>query len=110
MHSEDIVIRPYQIGDAPLLFEAATESVAEVYRWLPWCHPGYSIGESEARVVRMIAFLPAENLTMQSFTRSCVLAFRLRVSPSNPRLERTGARPARHGRAAVRSRRSTAGR
>ena len=50
MHSEDIVIRPYQIGDAPLLFEAATESVAEVYRWLPWCHPGYSIAESEAWV------------------------------------------------------------
>lgn len=35
MQSKGVVIRPYQIGDAPLLFEAATESVAEVFRWLP---------------------------------------------------------------------------
>ncbi|HEV2708423.1 MAG TPA: GNAT family protein [Pyrinomonadaceae bacterium] len=32
--------------DAPLLYEAVRESIPEISRWLPWCHPGYSIEES----------------------------------------------------------------
>jgi RimJ/RimL family protein N-acetyltransferase len=55
MISEDISIRPYRESDAPLLHEAATESVAEVFRWLVWCHPGYSLEESEAWVAHSIA-------------------------------------------------------
>ena len=35
-----IAIRPYQPGDAPLLYEAARESIADISPWLPWCHPG----------------------------------------------------------------------
>jgi RimJ/RimL family protein N-acetyltransferase len=42
-----IAIRPYQPGDAPLVHEAARESVADIYPWLPWCHPGYTLEESE---------------------------------------------------------------
>lgn len=48
--SSEIVIRPYREGDASRLFEAATESIREVHPWLPWCHPGYSIAESDAWV------------------------------------------------------------
>ncbi len=40
-------IRPYQPGDAPLIYEAAHESIAEMYPWMPWCHPGYTLEESE---------------------------------------------------------------
>ena len=43
----EVLIRPYQRTDAPLLFEAATESAAEIFPWLPWCHPGYTLEESE---------------------------------------------------------------
>jgi RimJ/RimL family protein N-acetyltransferase len=44
----DIEIRFYQESDAPALFEAARESVADVHPWLPWCHPDYALRESEA--------------------------------------------------------------
>jgi RimJ/RimL family protein N-acetyltransferase len=42
-----IRLRPYAPGDAPALFEAARESVGEVFPWLPWCHPEYSLAEAE---------------------------------------------------------------
>jgi ribosomal-protein-serine acetyltransferase len=42
-----IGIRPYQSDDAPLLYEAAAESIADIYPWMPWCHPGYTLEESE---------------------------------------------------------------
>ena|ERR1051326_1798855 len=41
-----VAIRKYRDGDAELLYEAVRESIAEVSRWLPWCHEGYSIEES----------------------------------------------------------------
>ena len=40
-------IRPYAPEDAQTLWEAARESVVEVHRWLPWCHPQYSMAEAE---------------------------------------------------------------
>ena len=40
-------LRPYAARDAGALFEAALESIAEVYPWLPWCHPDYSLAEAE---------------------------------------------------------------
>ncbi|MBU1698888.1 MAG: GNAT family N-acetyltransferase [Candidatus Eisenbacteria bacterium] len=29
------------------MYEAARESELQVYPWLPWCHPGYSLAEAE---------------------------------------------------------------
>ena len=29
------------------MWEAARESCTEVFRWLPWCHPQYSMAEAE---------------------------------------------------------------
>ncbi len=49
-----LLIRPYQPTDAPLLFEAATESVAEIFPWLPWCHSGYTRAESEEWIERCV--------------------------------------------------------
>jgi len=39
-------IRPYEPGDAEQLFEAARESVAEVFPWLEWCHAHYSMADA----------------------------------------------------------------
>ncbi len=39
-------IRPYRLEDIPDLFQAASESVNEIYPWLPWCHPDYTKEES----------------------------------------------------------------
>lgn len=43
-----VSIRPYVKDDAPALFEAARESVNQVFPWLEWCHPNYDISESRA--------------------------------------------------------------
>jgi RimJ/RimL family protein N-acetyltransferase len=43
-----ISIRRYEPDDAPALFEAARESVDEVFPWLEWCHPDYEATESQA--------------------------------------------------------------
>ncbi len=39
-------MRRYRLEDESLLFEAARESIREVYPFLPWCHPEYSIEDS----------------------------------------------------------------
>ena len=41
-----IRIRPYRAEDAPRLYEAARESVGDVFPWLAWCHPQYSLAEA----------------------------------------------------------------
>ena len=45
---ERVILRKYEIGFAPLLFEAADESKGgEFSRWMPWCHENYSLADSE---------------------------------------------------------------
>jgi RimJ/RimL family protein N-acetyltransferase len=39
-------IRFYEAADAPAVVEAARESTTDVFPWLPWCHPEYSLKES----------------------------------------------------------------
>jgi ribosomal-protein-serine acetyltransferase len=41
-----VLLRAYTTDDAEALYEAARESIREVYPWLPWCRPSYSFGES----------------------------------------------------------------
>ncbi|MBI4637161.1 MAG: GNAT family N-acetyltransferase [Candidatus Rokubacteria bacterium] len=43
-----ILIRRYQPEDAPRVFEAASESIEQIFPWMPWCHPAYSLDESRA--------------------------------------------------------------
>jgi len=50
----NVYIRPYEAGDAPELFEAARESIAEVFPWLPWCHPEYRIEEAREWIAQQI--------------------------------------------------------
>ena len=50
----NISIRRYELGDVPLLFEAAKESSADVFPWLPWCHPDFEIEESETWIAEQV--------------------------------------------------------
>ena len=43
---DPIRIRPYRPDDAPQLYVAARESVRDVFPWLAWCHPEYSLDEA----------------------------------------------------------------
>lgn len=42
-----VTIRPYQFSDIKEMAAAARESADEVYPWLEWCKPDYSLQEAE---------------------------------------------------------------
>lgn len=46
-----VKIRRYCADDIALLFEAARESVNELFAWLSWCHPNYTIEESQSFIL-----------------------------------------------------------
>lgn len=47
--TDNLILRKYESGFAPLLFEAAIESRGgEFTRWMPWCHENYTIEESRS--------------------------------------------------------------
>jgi RimJ/RimL family protein N-acetyltransferase len=48
-------IRPYRADDAQALYEAARESVQDVFPWLEWCHPDYSMAEAAEWASRQVA-------------------------------------------------------
>ena len=50
----DVSIRFYEPGDASALAEAARESTREVFPWLPWCHPGYSLDHARDWIGKQI--------------------------------------------------------
>jgi RimJ/RimL family protein N-acetyltransferase len=41
-------LRLFRVDDVEPMYEAVRESLAELNRWLPWCHAGYSLEESAA--------------------------------------------------------------
>jgi RimJ/RimL family protein N-acetyltransferase len=45
-----ISLDPYTLDDAQPVFEAVNESRAELSRWMPWCHPTYSLQDSRSWV------------------------------------------------------------
>ena len=60
--TERLVIRRYQTTDIEALYAAARESIEEVSRFLPWCHPDYSIAESKQWVTLVIKSWGVSNL------------------------------------------------
>jgi RimJ/RimL family protein N-acetyltransferase len=46
-----VKIRRYCAEDVTSLFEAASESVNEMFNWLSWCHPNYTIEESRSFIL-----------------------------------------------------------
>jgi len=61
----NVEIRPYRPGDADALLAAAVESVDEISRWMPWCHPDYQRSDAEAWIGITIA--ARESSTMFDF-------------------------------------------
>ena len=50
--AESFGIRQFQIGDVSQLYEAARESTSQVYPWLEWCHPNYSMEDASDWVTK----------------------------------------------------------
>jgi RimJ/RimL family protein N-acetyltransferase len=48
IEGKKIGIRTFNKDDVASFYEAAAESIQHLSEFLPWCHPGYSIEESEA--------------------------------------------------------------
>lgn len=55
-----ISLRPYAPADAEALHAGATESIADVHPWLPWCHPGYALEEARAWIDAQVAAFAEE--------------------------------------------------
>lgn len=41
-----IRVRPYTLSDVDAAYEAAAESVDDIYPWMEWCHPGLARSET----------------------------------------------------------------
>ena len=48
LESDEIILQKYTTEDIPQLYEAVKVSIERVHPWLPWCHPNYTILETEA--------------------------------------------------------------
>ena len=47
LQSDLVTLQKYSLEDLDELFEAISVSTERVYPWLPWCHPNYTITETE---------------------------------------------------------------
>jgi ribosomal-protein-serine acetyltransferase len=48
LESDLVVLRKYSLADTSQLFAAISYSIERVYSWLPWCHPNYTLAETES--------------------------------------------------------------
>jgi ribosomal-protein-serine acetyltransferase len=48
LSANGIIVRPHEASDVEPMFAAIIESMATVGRWMPWCHPEYSIEDAGA--------------------------------------------------------------
>ncbi len=42
---ENIIMRPCRLEDATVICEGVRETMGEMLKWAPWCHPDYSISD-----------------------------------------------------------------
>jgi RimJ/RimL family protein N-acetyltransferase len=62
-------LRLYEPADAEDLYAAIHESMAEVSRWMAWCHPGYTLADARDWIAAQAA-LTANGLAYQFAVRS----------------------------------------
>jgi RimJ/RimL family protein N-acetyltransferase/N-acetylglutamate synthase-like GNAT family acetyltransferase len=55
-----IAIRPYALDDASTVLTAVRESIARMHPWMPWCHPDYSLAESQSWLDEQVPAFAAE--------------------------------------------------
>ncbi len=53
-HYENRVVRPLADGDALRLHATVRASIASLSYAFPWCHPGYSLADAQARIAHCI--------------------------------------------------------
>lgn len=53
-HTQRFLVRRYELSDEQQLFQAARSSIPEVFRFLPWCHPDYSIEDSRNWLITIV--------------------------------------------------------
>jgi ribosomal-protein-serine acetyltransferase len=46
LESDLVILQKYSLADAPQLFAAISDSIERIYPWLPWCHPNYTLAET----------------------------------------------------------------
>jgi len=44
----NIIIRPCQPEDAAVICEGVRETMQEMLKWAPWCHPDYAISDCKS--------------------------------------------------------------
>ncbi len=67
--ADGFVLRSYDVGDGPLLMEAANESYEHLRPWMPWAKPDSSLEETEQLVRQFRArYLLAENFVVGIFS------------------------------------------
>lgn len=52
--TKNLLIRRYRLDDDDDLFAAARASVEEVYQFLPWCHPDYTMRDAHEWLAQVI--------------------------------------------------------
>ncbi len=45
-----VQIRPFQLGDAPPMYQAARESMEQLSTWMTWCQADFSLAQAESFV------------------------------------------------------------
>lgn len=50
----DILVRPLTMDDAPALYEAVRGSIGSLSLLFPWCHPAYSLSDSETWIAHCL--------------------------------------------------------
>jgi RimJ/RimL family protein N-acetyltransferase len=46
----NVRIRPYLVTDADALYASVHESIADMHRWMPWCHANYTTDDARGWV------------------------------------------------------------
>src|SRR6185503_3933431 len=54
LENELVSLRRLTLDDAPEIYAAVRESVDHLQPWLPWCHPDYSLQETDVFVKKQI--------------------------------------------------------
>jgi ribosomal-protein-serine acetyltransferase len=44
----EVLVRPCRVDDAQAMYGAVRESLDALVRWMPWCHPDYSLQEAKS--------------------------------------------------------------
>jgi ribosomal-protein-serine acetyltransferase len=52
LNNDLVSIRPFQASDAFPLYEATRESIDQLCAWMVWCHPDYSLKESQSFIAK----------------------------------------------------------